>query len=217
VRYQVEGYTIRSENAAKPAAQTSKYVVQLLEGLSPMSRALDYGCGKLRYAIHVIKLAKRLTLVDSECQLSRTQLIEGKNTTIREYVEANWPQARVFNDREFRGVDARYDFILCANVLSAIPLVRTRTAVARLLAQRLTARGRCLFICQYTNSYFCGQMADRSVKKFADGFIKGRPDNASFYGLIKPDQLRKLVSQAGLSIDKAWINDQSGYVIANRK
>jgi hypothetical protein len=60
-------------------------------------------------------------------------------------------------------------------------------------------------------------MADKSVRKYADGFIKGRPENASFYGLIKPGELQKIVVDAGMLIDRAWINDQSGYVIARQR
>jgi hypothetical protein len=217
VHYRANGYIVRSENAAKPATQPSGYVVELLQDLAGVSHALDYGCGKLRYAVHLKQLAKKLTLVDSEIQLSRSQVVCGETTTIRDYAAANWESVRVINHLDFREDRSRYGFILCANVLSTIPHLRTRKTIAQLLAQRLTSRGRCLFICQYTNSYFSTQMEDRTVKKFGDGFIKGRPENASFYGLIKPPQLKKLVVDSQMAIEKAWIHDQSGYVIATRR
>jgi len=183
--------------------------------LSPFL-VLDYGCGKLRYSVHLAKNANRLTLVDSEVQLARTQVVCDETCTIREYVEKHWRQARVINHLDFRDDNARYDFVLCANVLSAIPYSRTRMSIVKLVADRLTARGQCLFICQYTNSYFCTQMADPKITKYADGFIKGNCDNASFYGLIKPPALRQLVLDNGLEIRETWIHDQSGYVIAQR-
>jgi hypothetical protein len=59
-------------------------------------------------------------------------------------------------------------------------------------------------------------MADPKVRKFADGFVKMGHGQPSFYGLIKPPALIALVTSAGFSIKKAWINDQSGYVMASR-
>lgn len=217
MRYKASGFVIRSENAAKPASHASGYVIDLLQDIGSASHSLDYGCGKLRYSVHLKQLAKKLTIVASETQLSRTQVVCGQTTTIRDFVTAKWPNVRVINHLDIRNDRARYGFILCANVLSAVPHVRTRKSIMRLLANRLSARGRALFICQYTNSYFCKQMSDSSVKKIADGFIKGHPENASFYGLIKPNELRQLVVGAGMTIEKAWIHDQSGYVVACRK
>jgi len=131
-------------------------------------------------------------------------------------VAKNWPHARTLNDREFKSDRTKFDFVLCANVLSAIPHKRRRIAVVRLIAERLHRRGQSLFVCQHTNSYFCAAMADESVKKFGDGFIKGEKDNASFYGIIRPTDLRNIVLSAGLLISRSWVHDQSGYVIAHQ-
>jgi hypothetical protein len=215
VHYQVDGFVIRAENAAKPASHASGYVLDLLNQLGPFNHALDYGCGKLRYAVNLAQQSNRLTLVDSDIQLSRQQVVCDETTTVRDYAVANW-KARVMTPQAFRNSTARYDFALVANVLSAIPSDRIRRLVVRLIGQRLTVHGCCLFICQYTNSYFCRQMADESVPKYADGYIKGTATNASFYGLIKPPVLRQLVLDCGLAIRDTWINDQSGYVVAER-
>ena len=217
MHYRVDGYVIRSENAAKPATLASRYVVSLLQEFCPIGRALDFGCGKLRYSVHLQMISQALTLVDSEIQLSRRQVICDRTTSIREFAVSNWPGVRVLNHLEFRRPSGRFDFILCANVLSAVPHRRTRRQIVSDLADRLNSRGMCLFVCQYTNSYFFEQMADRTVRKYADGFIKGRPQNASFYGLIRPEALRKLVEACGMRIAKGWVDDQSAYVIATRK
>jgi hypothetical protein len=121
-----------------------------------------------------------------------------------------------FTSAQFDLDSAKYDFVLCANVLSAIPSPRIRTRIARTLARRLTVRGKCFYVCQYTNSYFCDQMADESVRKYSDGFIKGTAENASFYGIIRPPMLQDLIRRAGFSIRESWIHDQSGYVVAER-
>lgn len=156
MRYQVEGFTIRSENSAKPAKQASGYLVQLLKGFGPFDHA------------HVVEFAV---------------------------------------DR------SRFDFILCTNVLSAVPSVTKRRQIVRLLLQKLRQKGRCLFVCQYTNSDFFRQLADTKVKKHADGYIKGTKQNASFYGLMNLPTLRRYIEEAGMVIEKAWVNDQSAYVV----
>jgi hypothetical protein len=217
MRYRFKNYEIRSENAAKPASQVSAYLVKLLPQFGRVSRALDFGCGKLRYAVHLQKLAARLTLADSEVQLSRVQVLFDTPTTIRQFVRRKWTNTRVLSECEWPTDRGRYDFILCANVLSAIPRHRVRLDVVRVLASRLTTTGKCLFVCQHNNSYFRSQMADPNVVKFADGFIKGSIQNASFYGIIPPADLRSLVTKAGMVIERSWVNDQSGYIIGVRK
>lgn len=217
MHYLANGYVIRSENSAKSASQASSYVLDLLGSIGRVRHALDYGCGKLRYFGRLNEIAKRLTIVDSEIQLSRVQVVHSHRTTIRDYVAAHWPRVRVMAPRDLRADQSLYDFILCTNVLTAIPHMRIRRRITRLLGDRLSSRGRCLFACQYTNSYFRTQMVDGSVTKFSDGFIKGDAHAASFYGLIKPNDLKALVVGAGMAIEEAWIHDQSGYVIAKRK
>ncbi len=208
---------IRSENAAKPVVQPSKYLLGLLDRYSPMRDALDFGCGKLRYAVHLARLAENLTLVDSEIQLCRIQVVDGKPTTIRDFAKVRWQHATVLNAEEFRRCRQRFDFALCANVLSTIPRVSVRKTVIGQIGQRLKSRGCCLFVCQYTNSYFREQMAAPNVTKYGDGFIKGTKQNASFYGLINPTALVKLVTSTGMAVVESWRHDQSGYVLARRK
>ena len=71
-----------------------------------------------------------------------------------------------------------------------------------------------MFVCQYTNSYFSKQMASAEVKKYADGFIKGTEQNASFYGIIRPQQLVELVTDGGMKVSEWWRHEQSAYVVA---
>ncbi len=216
MRYNIDAFTIRSENAAKPPSQASSYVTTLLSELAPFTHALDYGCGKLRYAHHLYHLTTRLTVVDSAEQLDRKQLVLGESTTVREYVADYWLASRALDVEAFRQDTAKYGFILCSNVLSSIPDCNDRVAILRDLSSRLTKTGQLLVISQYTNSYFCNRMRDPTTTKYNDGFILGTQSNASFYGLIPPKRLLSYVDDAGLCTIQSWRRDQSAYVIANR-
>ena len=86
MRYRVKGLEIRTENTAKVPTQAARGVLSFIRHLPCVRRACDIGCGKLRYAAALASLADRLTLVDSEVQLTRAQVIHGKKTTVQDYV-----------------------------------------------------------------------------------------------------------------------------------
>src|SRR5690348_5243931 len=84
MRYDLgSGIVIKSENAAKPATQPSAFLDALIRKLEPVERSFDYGCGKLRYRVCISETTDSLAVVDSEIQLSRTQIIGKRNTSIR--------------------------------------------------------------------------------------------------------------------------------------
>lgn len=214
MRYKVNGYCIKSENAAKPCGQASQYLVGLLKDLAPFAHALDFGCGKLRYAQHLYHCSRRLTLTDSAEQLKRQQVVLGEFTSVRGYVHDWWYDSRVLDLTQLRTDRTKYDFVLCANVLSAIPDCSDRVAALRSLASKVTKSGSILVGCQYTNSYFCNRMRDKNVTKYNDGFILGPPSNASFYGLVNLDRLTQYIESAGFVPNECWRNDQTAYVLA---
>jgi len=119
---------IKTENAAKPAAQASSHLKQILASLPPVDASFDYGCGKLRYYQVLLKRTNTLTLVDSEVQLSRLQMIGGKQISIRKSVSGS-NRVSVYNEREFRGLSAQFDRGFCINVLSVIPIYSVRRHV----------------------------------------------------------------------------------------
>jgi len=87
MRYKIgKDSIIRSENAAKPDTQSSAYLNKLISRLEPVHSSFDFGCGKLRYERAIAKTTEELALIDSEVQLSRTQMIRGRSTTIRDHV-----------------------------------------------------------------------------------------------------------------------------------
>jgi hypothetical protein len=60
------GIEIKTENAAKPESQTSKYLLGLISKLSHAASTFDYGCGKLRYQKAISDTTEVLAIVDSE-------------------------------------------------------------------------------------------------------------------------------------------------------
>jgi len=78
---------IKTENAAKPNSQGSRYLKALIANLEPVACSFDYGCGKLRYQEAILETTDTLALVDSEIQLARLQTIRGRQTSIRAIVQ----------------------------------------------------------------------------------------------------------------------------------
>jgi hypothetical protein len=66
------GIVDKTENAAKPESQGSKFLNSLLADLPHVYASVDFGCGKLRYCSVILKSTDILAIVDSEIQLSRT-------------------------------------------------------------------------------------------------------------------------------------------------
>ena len=202
VRYRVNGLEIRSENAAKPVGQASAYLVRWLNERRPVAATADVGCGKLRYAGPLL-------------QLSRVQVLHDERTTIRDYGPRRWSGSRVLSVAEFESDPLQYEFILCANVLSAIPDVEARVRLLRTIRAKLRADAECLLVSQFRNSYFTSRRLDSGTFKYLDGWVTVYSRGASFYGLIDPAGLAKTASAAGLKVRSCWRQGQSGYLVAS--
>ena len=95
MRYKIAGHIIRSENTAKPLSQASGYLTEWLLSRTRVKFALDFGCGRLRYAGCLAARCEHLTLVDSEPQIERVQQLDGTRASIPEFVANTWANARV--------------------------------------------------------------------------------------------------------------------------
>src|SRR5260370_18491853 len=121
MRYKLTaGVEIRTENAAKPESQPSKFLLKLLSDLPRVGSTFDYGCGKLRYQRAIAGVTDVLALVDSDVQLSRLQLLRGKETSIRNLFKKS-NHVEVYSDVEFQELKNRFDRGFFINVLSVIP------------------------------------------------------------------------------------------------
>jgi len=217
MRYRVKGLEIRTENTAKVPAQAARGVLSFIRHLPRVRHACDIGCGKLRYAAALASLARRLTLVDSEVQLTRAQVIHGKKTTVQDYVATHMGNCETQTISEFLSAGARFDFVLCANVLSAIPQTRARSCLLRGIRRALRPTGRCLFVTQYRNSYFKAIAGSDGAVPHLDGWLLKTAKGAFYYGLLPPDKLVALVARHGFTVVTSWTTDQMALVLAGCK
>jgi SAM-dependent methyltransferase len=216
VRYKIaSGIVVKTENAAKPESQRSAFLEGLISGLPQVESSFDYGCGKLRYLSSILEITQTLTLVDSEIQLSRTQQLKGRATTVRDIL-ASSNRVDVLNDAEFGGVAAEFDRGFCINVLSVIPIYAKRRHVLKTIWQKLRPGGECLFVVQYRNSDFNRMRSLPNARPWRDGFLIDSLRGFSFYGLITPDRLASMLSSAGFILLERKLNQGSVFIIAQR-
>ena len=214
MRYKLRsGIEIRTENAAKPASQPSRFLLELFAGLPHVASTFDYGCGKLRYEAAIADTTDTLTIIDSEVQLSRTQMVLGQKTSIRTMFEGS-NLVRVHNDVEFRNLRARFDRGFCINLLSVIPSYMRRRQVLDAIRNKLHRGGECLFVVQYRNSDFTRMQKMQNANPWLDGFLVDSLRGHSFYGMISPHRLEGTLERAGFSVRDTKLRDGSAYVWA---
>jgi SAM-dependent methyltransferase len=213
MRYRIRGHIVKSENAAKPHSQRSTHLTCWLREHVDGGAALDYGCGKLRYARDLYPIVDRLTLVDSEIQLSRAQKLEDLHTSIRRYVDRYWPRARCLSIEKCQREARRYDFVLCANVLSAIPVLAVRNRILKLLASSLRPAGQCLIVNQYRNSDFEIMRANPNATDYLDGWLLRSLRGTAFYGIITPEATIVAARACGHTIVENWTHEGVSYVL----
>jgi hypothetical protein len=217
MRYKINNLEIRSENAAKPATDAAAHLVAWLKSRECTDSALDYGCGKLRYTHYIAHRSKHIGIVDSDVQLTRMQRINGDDTTVVDYAKKNWPSVAIQGLVDFWKKPSRsYGFILCANVLSAIPCPKTRAKSLRAIHAALQRRGQALFVNQHTNSYFTKISRTPTAKPHLDGWIVESNGRASYYGILNRDTVVHFVSECGFNVEHAWVEGQSNYVLVSK-
>jgi hypothetical protein len=215
VEYRIGSFVVPSHRTAKPPSQASSYLLRIIEGLGPVSRVLDYGCGRLRYANALSSIADSLTLVDSRSQLDRVGSIGGMDTTVRKMAREMFPNARVQSIEEFEA-DRRtkFDLALCANVLSAIPSKRGREKALINIRNRLKAKGVLLVANQHSNSFYTAVPRRPHVFRHLDGWIVPCGSKASYYGLINKEKAKHILEGTGFVVSEQWVVGQSNYALA---
>jgi hypothetical protein len=215
MRYRIDGKLVASELAAKPPSQASRYLLAFLSGHDRVARAVDYGCGKLRYAAQLAVMAESLTLVDSCCQLDRQQRIDGAETTVRRLAQQNWPTVQIETVSEFQANrEPKFDFALCANVLSTIPSKAARSRALAAIKRRLKVSGSLLVVNQHTNSYYSQVARREDVVTHLDGWLLSRSNLASYYGILDKKKTSEILQEEGYEIIEHWIEGQSNYALA---
>ncbi|NTG74481.1 class I SAM-dependent methyltransferase [Agrobacterium rhizogenes] len=209
------GKVVKSENAAKPASQTSKYLTALVTNLPPVNRTLDYGCGKLRYCEPLLQTTEHLSVVDSEVQISRQQTLQGNRTSIRDIFRGS-NRISVFSTSEFAHSPGLYERAFCINVLSAIPVPNERQELLDQILRKLEPNAGCLFVVQYRNSDFTRMASLPIAEPWHDGFLLKSLRGYSFYALISPKALAEMIERAGFKLVSQRLHDGSVYIWANR-
>ncbi|HAV1655968.1 class I SAM-dependent methyltransferase [Enterobacter hormaechei] len=213
LNYKIDGITIRSENAAKPHTMPSGYLCNYIKNSKKNGRALDFGCGKLRYSEQLVNKFNVVTFLDSRKQLERVQIIRGIKTTIPEYVANNYKNSNAVPFENVDKITDQYDFILCANVLSAIPCKTTIYKIISSIRELLKSDGEAMIVNQYKSSYF---KKYESGIKHLHGYIYQNFRNASYYGLLDERVVSEICLENNLSIIKSWSKAGSSYVIVGK-
>lgn len=216
VRYKFKGAELRTENAAKPYRQRSKWLVDQISQIAPDSVALDYGCGKFRYTIPISRTAKRVFAVDSLFQIEREQQIANRRMNLREYAKKYLKNVSVRDVGCAEWRRRRFDFILCSNVLSVIPHKSARIKLLRELRKVLKRTGYLLVSTQFRNTHFAQWRSQPNATWVRDGwFVKG-VRGASFYAIIPPNRLRQLCQAADLNVIRTGSKGETAFVFAKR-
>lgn len=216
MRYKINGLTIRSENAAKPVETGSKWLLDILKTLPRNFVALDYGCGKLRYSIPLAKRVRKVIGVDSKIQIHRTQTILKESTTVLDLAKSvRGLKVCDLNSKSWR--NRKYDFILCANVLTAIPTSRDRLKVLRVLRKLLRPPGRLLLVAQYRNGYFGAYKKNPKARWVRDGWLIKNENGNSFYAMLRPPVLAEMCRDVNLRIESQFTKGDAAYVFAMAK
>lgn len=217
MHYRIKGTLVKSENAAKPMQRAAGPLVEWLKQRPCTDSALDYGCGKLRYTLHLRAKSKKLGIVDSVVQLDRIQRIDGRMTSVRQYAREHCPTCRIYDLVEFwKGISHSYGFILCANVLSAIACPRVRARSLHALRNALARNGTLLVVNQHTNSYFREARQNPGAFAHLDGWVLQSRSGAAYYGIWDRDSTIAVLRRFGFGVVDAWIDGQSNYVLVNR-
>ena len=217
MRYIVKGIEVRSENVAKSIKEVSRPLVEWLKNRDMTDTALDYGCGKLRYTKFVAMKSLHLGIVDSKLQLDRSQQINGLVTTVRRYAESKWPECKIYDlETFFVDISDKYDFILCSNVLSAIPCPKVRAKSLRALHNSLSPKGTMLVLNQHTNSYFKEVRTKAGTIEHLNGWLLNSHKGGAYYGILNKETTIRLLERFTYRIKDAWIEGQSNYVLVEK-
>ena len=216
MHYIINDCLIKSENAASCTSLTNAKILEHISALPNGISALDYGCGKCRYSKQLNEKTSQLVLVDSEVQISRKQMIHGRKVSVKEFADLELRNAKVYTIEDDEWKRIHYDFVLCTNVLSAIPSICERDTVLRNIAHVLKNDGVSLISVQYRNSYFSTYSSGANSQRYEDGWIVKRGNAYSFYGIIMPDKLAEMCTQAGLTVVDRYQKDGSVYLLVSK-
>lgn len=214
MHYIINNKLIKTEYTAKPHTLKSKDVESWLLSRHRPDSILDFGCGKLRYSDTLMKLSNRITFVDSEIQLTRSQIIKGEFTSISNYVSKNYKKCRTISFERLSEHNEKYSFITCTNVLSAIPCPLTINLILNHIKRMLAPNGIVFFVNQYKNSYFS---KFNTGEPHLYGYIHQAHSSHTYYGILNEDRMISLLRDNSFHIVNARSSRQICLVEAGHK
>lgn len=197
MHYKVPGGYYKSENAARSAEQKQADLLQILRAYPKCKKTLDYGCGKLRYFGELLDLSDTVYCLDSNEQLNRVQMIQGRPQSVTQVVKRTSNAKILLTEHRDKHSDT-FDFILCANVLSAVPSQIVRLEILTDIKNLLNKKGTALIVLQYANSYFKDYSKRPRAHKIAGGYSFISGGQIRYYATIYPEMLMKMMSKADL-------------------
>lgn len=213
MRYLVKGIHIHSDRAAIPSGRKSTRLQKFLARIEPSRAGLDYGCGKLRHIDEQLQRFHRLTVVDSEIQLTKPQLIHGRETTVEAYCRRYRGRVKSYRLTDTHRIRRKHDWAFLINVLSAIPDRGARVAALRTIHSLLRNRGQLLVVSQYTNSKFA---AFEVGQRHLDGHIYKSRRGHHFFGRISLRVLKGYLRESGFSVEKITPTNGYFYITAEK-
>lgn len=217
MEYRINGKAIKSEYAAKSNKQQNKEVMGWIKDISKEKKILDYGCGKLRYTIPLSSQARCVYAIDSREQIKRIQTINNiRGTNIMDYATTYLHNVKIHELASNEWKEQKYDYVLCSNVLSAIPIYSERINVFHNIKKVLEDEGEALISTQYSNSYFRMYADRRECIKHYDGWIINNKGKFSFYGIVSLKKLIYYARLTSLNVVRGYVKDGSAYLIVKK-
>lgn len=213
MQYKINGTIIDSHHAAKSHLEKARSVSEYLRQHPKVGRILDFGCGKLRYSDDLASICERITFVDSEIQISRKQQVRSELTTIKDYVRKHYPKSEVVAFENRHTISVRYPLIFCSNVLSAIPCKETFDCIIAFFHEMLLGDGKIVIINQHRNEHF---KRYESGTRHMFGYLHKGKVKTSYYGLLRKEQIRKILERHGFKVDRLWNEGERNFVEARK-
>ncbi len=173
---------------------------------------LDFGAGKLRNTIYLLKKGFRVCAVEFADQFkhsvpARENLKRAKSEFADRFSTLVYPH-------EFIGSEQSYKLVLLINVINIMPIPSERLFVLKLCHERLSQDGCLLWYTQRGDAKYRERLKDRY--KIGDGFYVGRKAKyKTFYREYTASEIDALLAQAGFDFDRSieatWRNQSLLY------
>lgn len=157
------------------------------------AKVADQGCGKLRHLITLLNHFNEICLVDTDFQLSRTQTLFGKRTTIRDYfANFNSPgkQLNVLSDLQFDSSNLQLDIIFNICVFD-VEVPKVRTAMLSSAHKNLRTGGLLVLIIPRNDQSILKRCSEEN--RYLDGHIFHHHGISTFYKNFDKVKIKTLV------------------------